>query len=393
MNIQQMMKQAQQMQDKLQKQMADMRVEATAGGGMVTVVINGAKQVLSLKIDPEAVSKDDVEMLQDLILAAINDAHRKADEAMQKQMSGHDGRPEDPGHVLMARPDPLAKLIEQLQRLPGIGAKSAQRLAFHVLKTPREDVERLADAMREVKDRVTYCSVCSNITDADPCYFCTDSTRDHRIICVVEEPENVTAVEKTRDFKGTYHVLMGALSPLHGVGPGRPEDQGTAHARRQRRRRGSDPRDQPQRRRGGDRHLPGQAAEAARRPRDAHRHGRARRQRPRIRRRGHDAQGRWKGGERVVDCGLRLADWTIDATLPCCPVPADCRIDGSGRSLPSGDATPGARAAAIPTADQTPMRALRTIESVTPGVCPSPSRFVTNPVPASPTADLERART
>jgi recombination protein RecR len=119
----------------------------------------------------------------------------------------------------MPRPDPLTKLVEQLQRLPGIGAKSAQRLAYHVLKTPREEVDRLADAMREVKDRVTYCSTCSNITDTDPCYYCTDSGRDPRIICVVEEPENVAGVEKTRDFKGLYHVLMGALSPLHGVGP------------------------------------------------------------------------------------------------------------------------------------------------------------------------------
>jgi recombination protein RecR len=119
----------------------------------------------------------------------------------------------------MARPDPLGKLIEQLQRLPGIGSKSAQRLAFHILKTPREEVERLADAMRDVKDRVTYCSTCSNITDVDPCYYCTESSRDHRLICVVEQPENVTAVEKTRDFKGLYHVLMGALSPLHGIGP------------------------------------------------------------------------------------------------------------------------------------------------------------------------------
>jgi recombination protein RecR len=119
----------------------------------------------------------------------------------------------------MSRPDPLTRLIEQFQRLPGIGAKSAQRLAFHVLKTPREEVERLIEAIRDVKDRVTYCSVCSNITDTDPCFFCTHPARDHRTICVVEEPENVTAVEKTRDFKGVYHVLMGALSPLHGVGP------------------------------------------------------------------------------------------------------------------------------------------------------------------------------
>ena len=119
----------------------------------------------------------------------------------------------------MSRPDPLARLFEQLQRLHGIGAKSAPRLAFHILKTPREDVERLADAMREVKDRITYCSVCSNITDVDPCYFCTSDTRDRRLICVVEQPENVAAIEKTREFKGLYHVLMGALSPLQGVGP------------------------------------------------------------------------------------------------------------------------------------------------------------------------------
>src|SRR3954467_13510421 len=119
----------------------------------------------------------------------------------------------------MSRPDPLTKLVEQLQRLPGIGAKSAQRLAFHVLKTPREEIDRLAAAMQEVKERGTHCSVCSNITDVDPCFYSTDGGRDKRIICVVEEPENVTAVEKSRDFKGMYHVLMGALSPLHGVGP------------------------------------------------------------------------------------------------------------------------------------------------------------------------------
>ncbi len=119
----------------------------------------------------------------------------------------------------MQRSDPLAKLVEQFQRLPGIGAKSAQRLAYHILKTPREEVDRLGDAMREVKERVTYCSVCSNITDIDPCFFCTNPSRDSRLICVVEEPQNVTAIEKTRDFKGVYHVLMGALSPLQGIGP------------------------------------------------------------------------------------------------------------------------------------------------------------------------------
>jgi recombination protein RecR len=119
----------------------------------------------------------------------------------------------------MSLPASLDALIEQFRKLPGIGAKSAQRLAFHILKTPREEVDRLSDAMREVKERVTYCSVCSNITDADPCAFCTSAERDRRVICVVEEPENVTGIEKTRNFKGLYHVLMGALSPLQGVGP------------------------------------------------------------------------------------------------------------------------------------------------------------------------------
>ena len=119
----------------------------------------------------------------------------------------------------MSLPEPLARLVEQLQKLPGIGAKGAQRLAFHLLRNPREDAERLCDAIRDVKERVTYCSVCNNITDVDPCAFCTNPSRDHRLICVVEEPQNVSVVEKTRGFRGTYHVLMGTLSPLNGVGP------------------------------------------------------------------------------------------------------------------------------------------------------------------------------
>ena len=119
----------------------------------------------------------------------------------------------------MSLPDSLIRLIEELQRLPGIGPKGAQRLAFHILRTPREQTDRLAEALRDVKERVTYCSVCNNITDADPCGFCSSDKRDHGIICVVEEPQNVTAVERSREFRGVYHVLMGALSPLQGVGP------------------------------------------------------------------------------------------------------------------------------------------------------------------------------
>ncbi|HVH26479.1 MAG TPA: recombination mediator RecR [Vicinamibacterales bacterium] len=119
----------------------------------------------------------------------------------------------------MSLPDPLSRLIEELQKLPGIGPKGAQRLAFHILKIPREQADRLADAVRDVKERVTYCSVCNNITDADPCAFCSNGDRNQHVICVVEEPQNVTAVERTREFKGVYHVLMGALSPLQGIGP------------------------------------------------------------------------------------------------------------------------------------------------------------------------------
>ena len=119
----------------------------------------------------------------------------------------------------MARQEPLGDLITALQRLPGIGARRAQRLAYHLLKTPREEVDALCAALLSVKERVTYCSTCSNITDIDPCTYCTASDRDARLICVVEQPENVSAVERTRGFRGRYHVLMGAIAPLQGIGP------------------------------------------------------------------------------------------------------------------------------------------------------------------------------
>jgi len=119
----------------------------------------------------------------------------------------------------MEYPEPLTLLIEELRRLPGIGAKSAQRLAFHILKAPQEEADRLREAIANLKTRVTYCSVCNGTTDVDPCRYCGDEARDHRAICVVEEPQNISAIEKTRDFKGVYHVLLGAISPLQGIGP------------------------------------------------------------------------------------------------------------------------------------------------------------------------------
>ena len=115
--------------------------------------------------------------------------------------------------------EPMTRLIDELKKLPGIGSKSAQRLAFHILRSTDDDAEALAAAVREVKAKLHLCSVCNNITDVDPCVYCSSATRNQRLICVVEEPTNISAVEKTRHFNGVYHVLHGSLSPLHGVGP------------------------------------------------------------------------------------------------------------------------------------------------------------------------------
>jgi recombination protein RecR len=115
--------------------------------------------------------------------------------------------------------EPMSRLIEELRKLPGIGTKSAQRLAFHVLRSSPEDADALAAAIRELKQHLRLCSVCNNITDVDPCTYCTSSIRDQRIVCVVEEPTNIATIEKTRGYGGVYHVLHGTLSPIGGVGP------------------------------------------------------------------------------------------------------------------------------------------------------------------------------
>lgn len=113
----------------------------------------------------------------------------------------------------------MTRLIEELKKLPGIGSKSAQRLAFHILRSADDDSEALAAAIREVKAKLHLCSICHNITDVDPCVYCSSPTRNQRLVCVVEEPTNIAVIEKTKHFNGVYHVLHGLLSPLHGVGP------------------------------------------------------------------------------------------------------------------------------------------------------------------------------
>jgi recombination protein RecR len=116
-------------------------------------------------------------------------------------------------------PEPVARLIDALQRLPGIGPKTAQRLTFYLLKRPTDEVRELGDALVAVKEKITYCRTCFNVTDEDPCRICDDPRRDDHVICVVEEPNDLLAMERTGEYRGRYHVLLGALSPLDGIGP------------------------------------------------------------------------------------------------------------------------------------------------------------------------------
>ncbi len=115
--------------------------------------------------------------------------------------------------------EPVARLIDEFKRLPGIGSKSAQRLAFFILRRPKPEVDHFIESLREVKEKIVFCSICNNVTDVDPCLYCANPRRDRTVICIVEEPYNLVAVEKTRSFKGLYHILHGALSPMRGIGP------------------------------------------------------------------------------------------------------------------------------------------------------------------------------
>jgi len=115
--------------------------------------------------------------------------------------------------------EPVTRLIDELKRLPGVGNKSAQRLAFYLLRSEKEDAQKLVDAILEVKEKIGFCSTCNNITDVDPCRYCSSPSRDRRMILVIEEPYNLVTVERTREYRGMYHVLHGALSPIRGIGP------------------------------------------------------------------------------------------------------------------------------------------------------------------------------
>ena len=208
MNQMQMMKQAQKMQQdllKMQQEMEEKQYEATAGGGVITAVVSGKRELVRVTIDPEAVDPDDVEMLQDMVVAAVNEAMRKAEADSAQNMSKLTGG--------------LERLSEQFARLPGIGSTTAQRLAFQVLSMPQEQAQEFADAILDAKRTVHTCPVCQNLTDQELCGICADSTRDHTTICVVAEPRDVIAMERSREYTGVYHVLHGVISPLNHVGP------------------------------------------------------------------------------------------------------------------------------------------------------------------------------
>src|SRR5512144_180761 len=138
-------------------------------------------------------------------------------------------------YPLQYYPAPLARLLEELMKLPGIGVKSAQRIAFHLLKMPAEEQQALSDALGLLRDQIRYCSICWNLTDIDPCKICSDPRREDDLICVVEEPTTLIAIEKTREYHGKYHVLLGSLNPLHGVGPAEIKVKELLHRLKQKR--------------------------------------------------------------------------------------------------------------------------------------------------------------
>jgi recombination protein RecR len=180
-------------------------------------------------------------------------------------------------------PEPIARLIDSFSRLPGIGPKTAARLAFHVLRMKEEEAVDFAKALVSVKRNLFYCSICCNITDTDPCRICADKTRDPSVICAVQEPKDVVAMERTKEFGGLYHVLHGAISPLDGIGP---DDIRIAELVR----RLSDERDQSEHRRRSDRHVFVSAGQAVRHQGDPNRSRVAGRRRFGIRRRSDAVQ-------------------------------------------------------------------------------------------------------
>ena len=232
-----LLQQAQQMQEQLasaQERLADATADGTVAGGAVTVTVNGVGEVVKVAIKAgqfDGGDADDLSDLGDMIVAAYRDAKAQADamasEALGPLAGGMGGlaaarRTHHPGQLGFSSPmyeGVVQDLIDELGRLPGVGPKGAQRIAFHLLQADAADVRRLADVLVEVKAKARFCSVCFNVSEDEQCRICRDPRRDPAMLCVVEEYKDVVAIERTREFKGRYHVLGGAISPIDGIGP------------------------------------------------------------------------------------------------------------------------------------------------------------------------------
>ena len=276
-----------------QQAASEREIEGVAGGGVVRIRTTGTGQVLGVTIAPEVVDPADVAMLEDLVLAALHDMNAKLLEIQREAMGPLAGLGDLFGGELMAGvyAQPVQELIDELGRLPGVGPKSAQRIAFHLLKVEKVDALRLAQAITEAKDRVTFCDRCFNIAEGASCGLCADDRRDATVLCVVEEPRDIVAVEKTQEFNGRYHVLQGAISPIEGIGPEQLRIRELLARIERRGRGGGHPLHQPQPRGRGHRDVPRPAAQGPRRAGDPHRERAAGGRRPRVRRRAHARPG------------------------------------------------------------------------------------------------------
>ena len=309
-NMQQMMAQVQKMQRDMELAQEELRqelVEATAGGGAVLVKMSGDLQVREVRIDPAALDPEDAEILGEMVLdgderrpaqgpgagrAEDGRCHRGA-RSGRPRWAGPSGSVSDASYA-----PPVRRLMTELAKLPGVGHRTAQRLAFHILRAPPEEAAGLAEAIVEVKQKITLCERCFNLTDEPRCRICADARRDQALICVVEEPSDVIPMERTHEYHGVYHVLGGALSPIDGVDP---EDLKIAElldardhgGHRGHPGEGSGARHQPHHHRRGHGAVHRRGAALASAPGERHPAGQrtARGLGPRVRRRGHARQG------------------------------------------------------------------------------------------------------
>ena len=221
-NMQNLMRQAQKMQEEMEKTaelLDDWEIVGTSAGEAVVVYMNAKKIINGIELDESIVDPTDVEMLEDLIMAAINDGYSKADKVYEEKMGkygnmGSMGGMIKPIEIIIK---PIGRLINEFSKLPGVGKKTAQRYAYRIINMSESDARAFADAILNVKRKVKYCKVCGNFTENDVCEVCR--TRDKSVICVVKEPKDVAAIEKLHEFKGVYHVLHGVIDPMEGVGP------------------------------------------------------------------------------------------------------------------------------------------------------------------------------